>query len=105
MLGHQSAALTLDTYADLFADDLDLVSATLDQTRQVALAATADQLRTGTEHDAELDIDPTTSLSDAHQIAHDAEHTLTHAVPKLSTALIHAYPAHNGTPTKPSARL
>ncbi|MDT5049829.1 MAG: hypothetical protein QOG75_5729 [Mycobacterium sp.] len=45
--------------------------------------------------DAELDIDPTTSLSDAHQIAHDAEHTLTHAVPKLSTALIHAYPAHN----------
>jgi cation diffusion facilitator family transporter len=42
--------------------------------------------------DAELDIDPATSLSDAHRIAHDAEHTLTHAVPKLSTALIHAYP-------------
>ena len=48
--------------------------------------------------DAELDIDPNTSLTDAHRIAHDAEHTLTHAVPKLSTALIHAYPAHNGTP-------
>jgi cation diffusion facilitator family transporter len=45
--------------------------------------------------DAELDIDPTTSLTDAHRIAHDAEHTLTHAVPKLSTALIHAYPANN----------
>jgi cation diffusion facilitator family transporter len=45
--------------------------------------------------DAELDIDPTTSLTDAHRIAHDAEHTLTHAVPRLSTALIHAYPAHN----------
>jgi cation diffusion facilitator family transporter len=43
--------------------------------------------------DAELDIDPTLSLHDAHKIAHDAEHTLTHAVPKLSTALIHAYPA------------
>ena len=42
--------------------------------------------------DAELDIDPATSLTKAHQIAHDAEHTLTHAVPKLSTALIHAYP-------------
>lgn len=42
--------------------------------------------------DAELDIDPTTSLTEAHRIAHDAEHTLTHAVPKLSTALIHAYP-------------
>jgi hypothetical protein len=30
-----------------------------------------------------------------HRIAHDAEPTLTHAVPKLSTALIHAYPANN----------
>ena len=44
--------------------------------------------------DAELDIDSATSLTDAHRIAHDAEHTLTHAVPKLSTALVHAYPAH-----------
>jgi len=43
--------------------------------------------------DAELDIDPATSLTEAHQIAHDAEHTLTHAVPKLSSALIHAYPS------------
>ncbi|WP_094289303.1 cation diffusion facilitator family transporter [Mycobacterium lehmannii] len=42
--------------------------------------------------DAELDIDPSTTLVDAHRIAHNAEHTLTHAVPKLSTALIHAYP-------------
>ena len=33
--------------------------------------------------DAELDIDPATSLADAHRIAHEAEHTLTHAVPKL----------------------
>jgi integrase len=49
MLGHQSAALTLDTYADLFPDDLELVSAALDQARQAALQATADQLRTGTE--------------------------------------------------------
>ncbi len=44
--------------------------------------------------DAELDIDPTTSLEDAHGIAHDAEHQLTHAVPKLDSALVHAYPAH-----------
>jgi integrase len=29
MLGHQSAKVTLDTYADLFDDDLDAVSATL----------------------------------------------------------------------------
>jgi cation diffusion facilitator family transporter len=43
--------------------------------------------------DAELDIDPDTSVTDAHRIAHQAEHTLTHAVPKLSSALVHAYPA------------
>jgi cation diffusion facilitator family transporter len=42
--------------------------------------------------DAELDVDPRLSLADAHHLAHEAEHTLTHAVPKLSTALIHAYP-------------
>src|SRR6185312_4354398 len=34
-----------------------------------------------------------------NQIAHDAEHTLTHAVPKLSSALIHACPATNSTST------
>ncbi len=44
--------------------------------------------------DAELDIDPQQSLADAHRIAHAAEHALTHAVPKLSEATIHAYPAH-----------
>ena len=47
--------------------------------------------------DAELDVDPTTSLTEAHRIAHEAEHTLTHAVPKLSSALIHAYPAATET--------
>jgi cation diffusion facilitator family transporter len=46
--------------------------------------------------DAELDIDPAISLEDAHRIAHDAEHQLTHAVPRLDSALVHAYPAHPG---------
>jgi len=36
-------------YADLFPDDLELVSAALDQARQAALDVTADQLRTGTQ--------------------------------------------------------
>ena len=44
--------------------------------------------------DAELDIDPHRSLEQAHRIAHDAEHALVHAVPKLAEATIHAYPAH-----------
>jgi len=46
--------------------------------------------------DAELDVDPTLGLSDAHRIAHDAEHTLTHAVPRLASALVHAYPEDAG---------
>ena len=43
--------------------------------------------------DAELDVDPTLSLAAAHRIAHDSEHDLTHALPKLASAMIHAYPA------------
>jgi len=42
--------------------------------------------------DADLDIDSTTSLADAHELAHRAEHELTHAVPKLAGAVVHAYP-------------
>ncbi len=42
--------------------------------------------------DAELDVDPSLGLTQAHRIAHDAEHELTHAVPKVGSALIHAYP-------------
>jgi cation diffusion facilitator family transporter len=46
--------------------------------------------------DAELDIDPALSLAEAHRIAHDSEHDLIHAVPKLTTAMIHAYGADDG---------
>ena len=44
--------------------------------------------------DAELDIDPDLTLAEAHRIAHGAEHDLSHAIPKLGTAVVHAYPAH-----------
>jgi len=37
MLGHASAAMTLDVYADLFDDDLDAVSAALDDARSRAV--------------------------------------------------------------------
>jgi cation diffusion facilitator family transporter len=49
--------------------------------------------------DAELDLDPALSLAQAHRIAQEAEHELTHAVTKLSTALIHAYPAEHDVTT------
>jgi cation diffusion facilitator family transporter len=44
--------------------------------------------------EAELDIDGGVSVAEAHRLAHDAEHRLTHEVPRLRTAAIHAYPAH-----------
>ena len=43
MLGHASAAMTLDVYAGLFGDDLDAVADRLDA---AAAAARADSLRT-----------------------------------------------------------
>jgi cation diffusion facilitator family transporter len=44
--------------------------------------------------EADLDIDAQATLVDAHRLAHEAEHRLTHDVPKLQSAAIHAYPAH-----------
>jgi len=40
MLGHASASMTLDTYADLFDDDLDGVAVALDQARRAANVVT-----------------------------------------------------------------
>ena len=49
MLGHASAALTLDRYADLFDDDLDAVADRLDAVARTARGLLADSLRTGPE--------------------------------------------------------
>src|SRR6478736_2724579 len=38
MLGHASVAMTLDVYADLFDDDLDTVSASLNAAREASIA-------------------------------------------------------------------
>lgn len=46
------------------------------------------------EADTELDVDPSLSLADAHAVAHAAEHELAHAIPKLGSVVVHAYPAH-----------
>lgn len=51
--------------------------------------------------DADLDIDSGTSLAEAHQLAHSAEHELTHAVPKLASAVVHAYPTGHDEPVPP----
>ncbi|ORI19113.1 hypothetical protein BJD99_19090 [Rhodococcus sp. 1163] len=49
MLGHKSAAMTLDTYADLFPDDLESVSEALDLAVRKLYEPTADALRTGAQ--------------------------------------------------------
>ena len=46
MLGHASAAMTLDTYADLFDDDLDAVAERLDVAARTARENPADFLWT-----------------------------------------------------------
>ena len=48
--------------------------------------------------DVDLDVPATTSLVDAHHLAHEAEHRLVHAVPRLTEAVVHAYPADDRAP-------
>jgi hypothetical protein len=48
MLGHKSAALTLDTYADLFPDDLEAVADAFDAAVEALAKTAADALRTDT---------------------------------------------------------
>ena len=49
MSGHKSAALTLDTYADLFPDDLEAVADALDAAVLALRESAADALRTDTQ--------------------------------------------------------
>ena len=42
--------------------------------------------------EVEVVVDPHLPLLDAHHIAHDAEHRLLHAIPRLSAALVHDDP-------------
>ncbi|MGA2824765.1 MAG: cation diffusion facilitator family transporter [Streptosporangiaceae bacterium] len=49
-------------------------------------------------------VDGQLSVRDAHRVAVDAEHTLMHAIPRLTSALVHADPASEG-PDDPHAPL
>jgi len=49
-------------------------------------------------------VDGQLSVRDAHRVAVDAEHTLMHAIPRLTSALVHADPAAEG-PDDPHAPL
>jgi integrase len=52
MLGHKSAALTLDTYADLFTDDLEAVADAMEAAYWKTRKSTADGLRTASGNGA-----------------------------------------------------
>ena len=56
MLGHASAAMTLDRYADLFDDDLDDVADRLNVLRDRSCGPRADSLRTGAFQEAPTDV-------------------------------------------------
>ncbi|RDH74982.1 cation transporter [Mycolicibacterium moriokaense] len=45
--------------------------------------------------DADVEIEPGASLQTAQDIAHDAEHELTHAVPNLAQARVHCWVSRN----------
>lgn len=44
--------------------------------------------------EAELDVDADSTLVEAHALAHHAESELVRTTPRLTTAVVHAYPAH-----------
>jgi divalent metal cation (Fe/Co/Zn/Cd) transporter len=48
--------------------------------------------------DAELEVDAAVSLAEAHQIAHTAEDSLATVLPKLASAVVHAYPPGHSRP-------
>ncbi len=89
---------------DVFARLMDGVDPELVHTAEVTLAAQPGVLAVRTVRlrwtghrllaDAELDVDPTSTLGEAHDLAHRAETALAQAVPKLDRAVVHAYPGH-----------
>ena len=89
---------------DVFGRLLDRVDPELVDTAHAVLGARPQVRRVGRvrmrwvghqlEADAELDVDPSLSLTEAHSLAHGAEHELAHAIPKLGSVTVHAYPAH-----------
>jgi cation diffusion facilitator family transporter len=91
------------TAKDIFARLLDAIDPALIAHAERALAETPGvrgfgQVRMrwvghSLHAETELDVDPQLTLAQAHRIAHDAEHRLLHALPRLGAAMIHAHPA------------
>lgn len=97
------AAVLLGAAKEVFARLLDAVDPALVGQAEHALAATGgvhqvEGLRLrwvghGLHAEADLAVAETLTLTAAHHIAHDAEHRLLHALPRLTRAVIHTHPA------------
>ena len=83
MLGHASAAMTLDRYADLFDDDLDDVADRLDALRSATVRTFADFLRT----EPDPDRPDGTGESVKPQVNHGGEGVETRGIEPLTPAL------------------
>jgi divalent metal cation (Fe/Co/Zn/Cd) transporter len=53
--------------------------------------------------EAELDVDTSASLLEAHALAHRAESDVVRTTPRLRAVVVHAYPAHHDAPVTPVA--
>jgi cation diffusion facilitator family transporter len=101
-----TVAITLVLWSavrQVFGRLLDAVDPELVSTAERTIAATAgvvtvDEVRLrwvghSLHAEASIGVDPAATLGDAHRIAHEAEHALTHAIARLETATIHINPA------------
>jgi cation diffusion facilitator family transporter len=80
------------------AVDPEIVDRATAALRGVAGVVDVDQVRVrwvghALRAEVDLSVPPGVSIEDAHRTAHAAEHELTHAVPRLTAATVHAHPA------------
>ena len=85
MLGHKSASLTLDTYADLFPDDLDAVANFLDTARLTSLNQEQSPQIVGTPPDRAGPRSATPPLTSTNNSGDEENRTLN---PRLAKAVL-----------------
>ncbi len=100
-------AVLREAAREIYRRLMDAVDPDLVDRANAALHATAGVLAVGDlrlrwighalRAEVEVVVDPQLPLLDAHHIAHDAEHRLLHAIPRLSAALVHADPGGAAT--------
>lgn len=54
--------------------------------------------------EVDLTVPDSLTLRQAHDLAHDAEHRLRHAIPRLNSATVHAYPMHDTADQPPATQ-